>query len=112
MGDARTAAVPGWLIFTGTTLVAALFGAGTVALLLLGRAVPDQLWVIDTAIAVAYFGAGPFSLMAQHVSGTNAQLLDTVNHSTDVLHTAIKATSGMTATNTHGEPQEAGVVGG
>lgn len=104
--------VPGWLIFTGTTLVAALFGAGTVALLLLGRVVPDQLWVIDTAIAVAYFGAGPFSLMAQHQSQTNAQLLDTVNHNTNVLHTAISGLlTGTTTTNTPGEASEVGARG-
>jgi len=95
--------VPGWLVFAGTTLVASIFGVGTVSLLIIGRSIPEQLWMIDTAISVAYFGAGPFSLAAQHMAQTASALLDTVNHSTDVLHTAIRTmTTVPSPTNTPG----------
>ena len=100
--------VPGWLIFVGSTAVALVFTVGLVVLLILGRAVPEQLWVLSGVIATAYFGSGPFWTAHQQVSATNRSLIDTLNHTIATLRDgmavigASSSTTG-TATNTHGD---------
>lgn len=104
--------VPGWLVFVGSTVVALVLVVGIVTLLVLGRPVPDQLWIIAASIGVAYFGAGPFSLMSQHqanasaqASTTTAALVDTVNHAIATLREAVAGTTGAAmAAQTHGAP--------
>lgn len=83
----RTTGVPGWLVFVGSTGVAMVFAIGLVALLVLGKTVPDQLWILAGVIATAYFGSGPFSLMSQHQADaaahqatTTTQVIDLGNH--------------------------------
>lgn len=92
--------VPGWLVFGGATLVAAILSGGLIWLLLVGRTVPTELWVLEGVIGTAYFGAGPFSAAMQHSSTTAAQLLDTVNHSVEVLRATTAAALASPATST------------
>lgn len=104
----RTFSVPGWVIFAGSTMVASIFAGGAMALLLMGRPIPTELWVLLTAIGTAYFGSGPFSVALQHLAAagqqagtTNAALVDTVNHSVAVLNQAVVGTT-RTATTMAG----------
>lgn len=83
----RATGVPGWLVFVGSTFVALVFAVGLVALLLLDRPIPDQLWILAGVIGTAYFGSGPFSLMSQHQADaaahqatTTTQVIDLGNH--------------------------------
>lgn len=73
--------VPGWLVFIGMTVVALTVMGGVVALLIMGRDVPGELWGLVGAIGVAYFGAGPFMSTLSKQAVHEAQLLDTTNHS-------------------------------
>lgn len=91
-----TVAVPGWLLYGGATLVASIFAAGTMALILIGRMVPTELWVIDTAISVAYFGAGPFQLVSSNHAAAMAHQLDTTNHAIETLRVIAGAKTGAT----------------
>lgn len=106
--------VPGWLIFGGATIVAAILSGGLIALLLVGRTVPTELWVLEGVIGTAYFGAGPFSMAMQHSSTTSAQLLDTVNHSVEVLRATVSAaltTPVAQTTPTAGGSESGGATG-
>lgn len=102
--------VPGWIIFTGATLVALLFVGGLVGLLLEGRTVPEQMWILLGVIMTAFFGGGPFYQALAHAQTTTTQSRDTV---VDVLRTTSlsletanhgiaalrEAVSGLTATH-------------
>lgn len=92
--------VPGWLVFIGSTTVALVFAVGMVLLLVLGRPVPEQLWVLAGVIATAYFGSGPFSIAHQGISATTRSLIETVNHGIATLHDAIR-TIGANAPSTN-----------
>lgn len=94
--------VPGWLVFVGSTVVALVFAGGLVGLLVAGRTVPEQLWVLAGVIATAYFGSGPFSIAHQGISATNRALIDTVNHAIASLRDAmpIIGASGTTTDTT------------
>lgn len=74
-------AVPGWLLFMGMTAVALTAVGGVVALLVMGRTVPGELWGFIGAIGVAYFGAGPFTQVLNRAAVHESHLLDTTNHS-------------------------------
>lgn len=84
-----SSSVPGWLAFVGSTLVAVIFAAGLVALLLTNHPVPDQLWVLSGVIATAYFGSGPFWGALGHATQTSNSLLGTVARSIDGLHDVV-----------------------
>lgn len=86
-----TTGVPGWLIFAGSTLVALVFSTGTMALLILGRSVPETLWILDGVVGTAYFGAGPFSVVHNATTSTTRALIDTLNHQIATLRDAVTA---------------------
>jgi hypothetical protein len=90
--------VPGWMIFLGSTLVA-LVVTGTVSILLiLGRPVPQELWLTMAVIATAYFGGGPFLGVLTHNATTSHALLDTLNHGLAVLNQAVQTMTTGTPT--------------
>jgi len=96
--SAEPAGVPGWLVFIGSTTIAAILVAGLVVMLVLRIEVPEPYWVLVGVVGTAYFGAGPFSLAHQNVAATNRLLLDTVNHAIATLRETSTAATGAAAT--------------
>lgn len=114
----RSTTVPGWVVFAGATFVASIFAGGAMGLLLEGRTIPVELWVLLTAIGTAYFGSGPFSVALGHLAGagqmsgqTNAQLVDTVNHAIATLRDAVTAASTTATTVAAGGPPSVAAAG-
>jgi hypothetical protein len=79
--------LPPWLVYAGSTAVALVMVIGLVTLLVIGRPVPDQLWILAGVIGTAYFGGGAGAILAGHQATTAAassaiagQAMDTANH--------------------------------
>jgi len=107
----RYSNVPGWLVFGGMTVVASIILGGLVALLLVGRTVPAELWTLGGAVGVAYFGSGPFSqvLNGHQVAEANhaahaTELVDTVNHALATVRDTAGAASTTSTTSTIPSP--------
>lgn len=94
----KTTGLPGWAVYAGSTAVALGLVIGLVVLLVVGRPVPDQLWVLVGVAATAYFGGGAGVLAFQHQattaaasSGVAGQAMDTANHAIATVRDAGKA---------------------